>query len=219
MKPRSKKIRVILADDHSILTEGLASLLRDDVDLIGVAKNGRELVEMAERLKPDVIVSDVSMPILNGLDALRILRKTGNAARVIILTMYDEAALAAEAFDSGANGYLGKQTVCTELLTAIREVFAGKIYLSSRLKSDFEALQASKQRPEKGDERISLSSRQKEILQLTAEGKAPTEIAAILHISPTTLSSHQFALMKLLGLSSNAEFINFAAQFNAEECS
>ena len=136
-----KNVKVLLADDHGIFTEGLAALLREEVELVGIVNNGQELLEAAERLQPDIIVTDISMPLLNGLDALRLLKKRGVRAKVIFLTMHEDASLVAEALHEGASGYLVKQTACIELLTALNEVWQGREFITSRLSGDVRSRQ------------------------------------------------------------------------------
>lgn len=200
---------MLLADDHTILAEGLAALLKDHFTLVGVAADGRELLERAEESRPDVIVADVSMPLLNGLDALRSIRKAGSEAKVIILTMHEDASLAIESLRAGAAGFLIKRSACTELIEAINAVATGHTYISAGLEDVVRTVLVKT----KNDSRppvSSLSPRQREIVQLTAEGKSMKEIAALLNISPRTVESHKYALMQTLGLKSTAELIQWA---------
>ena len=190
--------------------DGIALLLEDKVEVIGIARDGNELVEMASELQPDVIVTDISMQTMNGLDAIRILKRRGNRAKIIILTMHQETALAAEAFHSGAVGFLTKQTACTELLTAIQNVLSGKKFLTSRLNASAVDEYLTHQQKQKDAPTSPLSERQKEIVILTAEGKSMKEIGELLCISSKTVETHKYKLMKLLGLTSNAQLIRYA---------
>ena len=212
MKPESnlKRVRVILADDHTILTEGLGALLRQEVDLVGIANDGLQLVELAVELKPDIVVTDISMPLLNGVDAIRLMKKKGLKSKIIILTMHGEASLVAETFHEGASGYLLKQTASTELLTAINEVWQGREFISSLLRGDFVALRSKTEKGAKTAAASPLTPRQRQILQLTAEGKSMKQIAFHLGISTKTVESHKYALMQIIGLSSNSELIRYA---------
>jgi DNA-binding NarL/FixJ family response regulator len=212
MKPESNlnRVRVILADDHTIFTEGLGALIREEVDLVGIANDGQQLVELAVELKPDIVVTDISMPLLNGLDAIRLLKKKGIKSKIIILTMHGEASLVAETFHEGASGYLLKQTASTELLTAISEVWQGREFISSQLRGDFVTLRSKTEKAAKTEAESPLTPRQRQILQLTAEGKSMKQIAFHLGISTKTVESHKYALMQILGLSSNAELVRYA---------
>lgn len=204
-----KRLKVLLADDHTILAEGLAALLKDHFTLVGVAADGRELLEHAKKSRPDVIITDISMPLLNGLDALRSIRKAGLEAKVIILTMHEDATLAIESLNAGAAGFLIKRSACTELIEAINAVAAGRTYFSSGFE-DVVRTSLAKTKNNTHTLISSLSPRQREIMQLTAEGKSMKEIAALLNISPRTVESHKYALMQTLGLKSTAELIQWA---------
>jgi len=204
-----KRIKVLLADDHAILAEGLVSLLKDNFILVGVAANGRELVDYARQYQPDIIISDISMPLLNGIAALEFIKKEGLRSKVIILTMHEDAILAINSFKAGASGYLIKRSACTELIEAINEVMAGRIYLSPSIELGHETMLQLCSNASMADS-FTLSPRQKEILQLTAEGKTMKEIASLLNISPRTVESHKYALMQTLGLKTTADLITYA---------
>ena len=204
-----KRIKVLLADDHAILAEGLVSLLKDNFILVGVAANGRELVDYARQYQPDIIISDISMPLLNGIAALEFIKKEGLRSKVIILTMHEDAILAINSFKAGASGYLIKRSACTELIEAINEVMAGRIYLSPSIELGHETMLQLCRNASMADS-FTLSPRQKEILQLTAEGKTMKEIASLLNISPRTVESHKYALMQTLGLKTTADLITYA---------
>src|SRR5215469_10804399 len=169
------KPRVLIADDHVILAQGLQALLRDHFELVGLARDGHELVQLARELKPDVIVTDISMPLLNGVDAVRQLRSQGVPAKVIVLTQHKDPQMAEEAFRAGVSGYLVKQAAGEELVTAIREVSQGRVYLTTLIARDLiTVLLDSKDSPNSGT--TILTPRQREVLKLFAEGKTAKEV-------------------------------------------
>ena len=174
--------RVLLADDHLIVAEALKSLLAQEFDLVGVVEDGRALVEAAGKLRPDVIVTDVTMPHLNGIDALIQLRQSGDRVPVVFLTMHRDVSFARRALDAGASGFVLKHSAPAELLSALRAALEGKTYLTPQLAA--EVLEALKQGPaQAGDPIASITPRQREVLQLLAEGHPAKEIAAKLSIS------------------------------------
>ena len=200
---------VLIADDHAVVADGLAALLKDCFDVVGVVHDGRALLESAQNLRPDVILTDISMPGMNGLDAIRKIKEIRPLSKIIVLTMHADAELAAQAFRSGAVGYLLKSSQSDELISAIREVGQGHSYLSPLIASDFISalLDARSETPELSG---ILTSRQREVLQLLAEGKTMKETAAILRISPRTVESHKYEIMKILGFSTNSELVQYA---------
>jgi len=203
------KPRVLLADDHVILAQGLAALLRDTFELIGIARDGHELVALAKEFKPDVIVTDISMPLLNGMEAVRKLRSHGITARVIVLTQHRDPQIAAEAFRAGVSGFLVKQAAGEELIAAIREVLQGRSYLTSLIAKDFLSVLLDAQG--KTDEvKSGLTPRQREVLQLFAEGKTAKEVAASLKISVRTAEGHKYEIMEALGAKTSAELVQHA---------
>jgi len=196
---------VILADDHAMVAEGLGRLISEVADLVGQVADGRELVDSTRRLKPDIVVSDVSMPVLSGLDALRQLRAGGSQARFIFLTAHTEAQLAAEAMRAGASGYLLKAAAGEELFEAIRAAMAGRVFLSPHIAGDvLRTISGANQ----GEHQ--LTSRQREVLQLIAQGKRMKEIAADLTISVRTVEDHKSQLLVALGAKSTADLVKFA---------
>jgi DNA-binding NarL/FixJ family response regulator len=201
-------ITVVLADDHAVVAEGLAALLRDKFTLVKTVHDGRALVSAVAELNPDVIVTDITMPILNGLDAIRQIKAARPGARIIILTMHIEPALAVEAFRAGALGYVLKTSPGEELVEAVRQVAQGRAYLTSLIAKDLISvlLEAKKDAPEGGE----LTGRQREVLQLIAEGRTMKEVSAILHISPRTAESHKYEIMSLLGAQNTAELVQHA---------
>jgi DNA-binding NarL/FixJ family response regulator len=197
---------LLLADDHFIVAHGLRSLLKDEFDLVGCVSDGVALVEAAQRLTPDVIVSDLAMPRMDALRALRELATLGVPSRVIVLTMHADAHLATEAFRLGAWGYVVKNAAGEELISAIHEVLAGRAYLTPLItKEVMTSVQTSI-----GDRQARPTFRQRQVLRLIAEGKRMKEIAAILNVSPRTVESHKYEMMEALGVRSTAELIQYA---------
>jgi DNA-binding NarL/FixJ family response regulator len=206
MKPRAS---VLLADDHRMVAEALKSLLSPEFELVDVVEDGRALVAAARKLRPDVIVADITMPHLNGLDALPKLKKDNPGVKVVFLTMHKDVAYARRALESGASGFVLKHSAPAELVDAIRAALDGKTYLTPALAG--EVLQAMKRDPEKiRSPAASLTPRQREILQLLAEGRSAKEIGAALGISARTVEFHKYQMMESLGLRTNAELVHFA---------
>jgi DNA-binding NarL/FixJ family response regulator len=202
------KTRVLLADDHTLVAEGLKSLLKDIFDLVGVVHDGRALLEAAEQLRPDVIVTDISMPLLNGLDAVKQIRARHPETRVIILTMHRDTHLAASAFRAGVSGYLLKISPGEELVKAIREVAQGRSYVTTLLAKDLINLLMDNSTPRENES--PLTPRQREVLQLIAEGRTMKEVAGLLNISPRTAESHKYDIMQALSVQTTAELIQCA---------
>lgn len=202
------RARVILADDHAMVAEGLGRLISEVADLVGQVADGRQLVDSARRLKPDIIISDVSMPVMSGLDALRQLKAEGSEARFIFLTVHTEAQLAAEAMRAGASGYLLKAAAGEELFEAIRAAMAGRVYLSPHITGD--VLRTIAAWANQGERQ--LTTRQREVLQLIAQGKRMKEIAADLNISVRTVEGHKSQLLVALGVKSTADLVKFAVK-------
>ena len=208
--------RVLLADDHLLVAEALKSLLAPEFELIGVVEDGRALVAAAARLRPDVIVADVTMPHLNGIDALIQLRQGGDQVPVVFLTMHRDVTFARRALEAGASGFVLKHSAPAELVTAIRAALSGKTYLTPQLAG--EVLEALKQAPDRAADPIaSVTPRQREVLQLLAEGRSAKEIASSLSISARTVEFHKYQLMETLGLHTNAELIHFAIKHGLVE--
>jgi len=204
-----KKTRVLLADDHTIVAEGLVSLLEPDFDLVGRVDNGRDLLKKAEELSPDVIVTDISMPLLNGIEALRQLKKAKPDVRVVFLTVHADVSYITEAFRAGAAGYVLKQSAAEELRSAIKAAHEGRTYLTPLITKDF--LNDILNTDEGLDSvNVTLTPREREVLQLLAEGHAVKEIAAVLDISPRTVEFHKYNIMEKLGLRTTAELTQYA---------
>jgi DNA-binding NarL/FixJ family response regulator len=208
--------RVLLADDHLLVAEALKSLLEPEFDLIGVVEDGRALLEEVEKLRPDVIVADITMPSLNGIDALVRLRQGGDQTPVVFLTMHRDVSFARRALDAGASGFVLKHSASVELIAAIRAALQGKTYLTPQLAG--EVLEAMKEGPEQaGDPVASLTPRQREVLQLLAEGRSAKEIASNLDISTRTVEFHKYQMMETLDIHTNAELIHFAIKHGLVE--
>ena len=201
---------VLLAEDHTIVAQGLEALLKDKFKLLGTVQDGRALVEATGRLNPDVIVTDISMPLLNGLDAVRQIKSQRPQTRAVVLTMHTEPQLAVQAFRAGATGYLLKLSPGEELVSAIEEVSRGRVYLSPLISKDLISvmIEAAKGGPAAGSS--TLTPRQREVLQLIAEGRTMKEIASILRISPRTAETHKYAIMEVLGTKTTAQLIQYA---------
>jgi DNA-binding NarL/FixJ family response regulator len=211
-----RRPRVLLCDDHLLVAEALKSLLTPEFDLVGVVEDGRALVEAAGRLRPDVIVADVTMPQLNGIDALVQLRQGGDRVPVVFLTMHRDVTFARRALEAGASGFVLKHSAPAELVSAIRAALEGRTYLTPQLAG--EVLASIKQEPQEvSDPTVSLTPRQREVLQLLAEGRSAKEIASSLSISARTVEFHKYQMMETLGLHTNAELIHFAIKHGLVE--
>jgi len=203
--------RLLLADDHTLLLEGIRLMLEPEFELVGSVEDGQALLAAAKTLKPDVILLDISMPVLNGIDAARRLRKIVPSARLIFVTMHADPDYVAEAFRAGAMGYLLKRAAASELLTAIRAVLKGNHYVSPLVTRNALELLISPPKPG-GKFSDRLTPRQREVLQLVAEGRSRKEIAAILNISVKTVEFHKATLMRELNLGTAADFTRYAIE-------
>jgi DNA-binding NarL/FixJ family response regulator len=204
--------RLLIADDHTLLLDGLRMMLEPEFDLAGVFEDGQALLTAAARLKPDLILLDIAMPVLNGIDAARQLRKVVPSARLIFLTMHSDPDYVTEAFRTGASGYLLKRSAASELMTAIREVLSGRIYVSPMLGNDRQELLRAASEPIGGLFSTRLTPRQREVLQLVAEGRSRKEIAATLSISVKTVEFHKAALSRGFHLRTTADFTKYAIE-------
>ena len=205
----ARRPRVLLADDHLMVAEGLKSLLAPEFDLVDVVEDGHALLEAAARLHPDVIVADITMPRLNGIDALVRLRQRGDRVPVVFLTMHRDATFARRALEAGASGFVLKHSASVELIAALRAALQGKTYLTPQLAG--EVLEAMRQGPKATEDPVAaLTPRQREVLQLLAEGRSAKEIATSLSISARTVEFHKYQMMETLGLRTNAELVHFA---------
>ena len=204
----SKKIRVLLADDHSIVRQGFRMILgaQDDMEIVGEAGNGREAVTMSEQLHPDVVVMDVAMPELNGIEATRRITEAAPHTRVLALSMHKDSVYVREILRAGARGYLLKDSIDVDLLNAVRAIAKGEGYLSPGVSDAV----LSDYRKHVTDPLDLLSSREREVLQLIAEGKTNKEIATLLNLSVYTVDAHRGRIMEKLNLHSTSELVRFA---------
>jgi DNA-binding NarL/FixJ family response regulator len=205
------KPRLLLADDHTLLLEGFRLLLQPEFELVGSVEDGQALLAAAKSLKPDIILLDISMPRLNGIDAARRLRKLLPSARLIFVTMHADADYVSEAFRAGAMGYILKRAAASELLTAIHTVLKGNHYVSPLVtRNALEVLISSSKPGGKFSDR--LTPRQREVLQLVAEGQSRKEISGILNISVKTVEFHKRQLTRKLNLQTTADFTRYAIE-------
>jgi DNA-binding NarL/FixJ family response regulator len=188
--------RVLLADDHTMVAQGLSSILEPEYELVGIAKDGRELVSEYERLRPDLVVTDITMPMLNGLEAARKIKQLDPAAKIIFLTMHLDSDFAAAAFELGASGYLLKHSAVEELKTALHQALMGRVYITPRIAA--------------GVLSGPLTPRQREVLQLVAEGESNKQIATTLGVSIKTVEHHKHNIKKKLRLKTTAELTRYA---------
>ena len=204
----ARKIRVLLADDHAVVRQGFRLILaaQPDMEIVGEAGNGREAVELAERLHPDIVVMDVAMPELNGIEATRRLARLSPHTRVLALSMHKDSVYVREILRAGARGYLLKDSIDRDLLAAVRAVASGDGYLSPGVS---EAV-LSDYRRHVTDPLDLLSSREREVLQMIAEGKTNKEVATVLNLSVYTVDAHRGRIMEKLNLHSMGELVRFA---------
>ena len=202
--------RVLLADDHRLLREAFAQLLAPGCDVVGAVADGRALLAAAQELRPDIVVLDIAMPLLNGLDAARQLKREMPDVKVIFLTVNEDPDVAAEAFRAGASGYLLKNSAASELLQAIQEVSQGRSYVTPLATQGL--VDNFLHRPEPSNRLAELSPRRREVLQLLAEGHTMKEIARILNITPRTVAFHKYGMMEELGIKSSAELVQYAVK-------
>lgn len=205
------KPRVLMADDHSLILAGLRKLVEAECEVVGMVEDGRALVEVAKKLRPDLILLDISMPLLNGLDAARQLRKLVPESKLIFLTMHASPTYATEAFQAGGSGYLLKRSAASELGLAIKAVLQGQHYLTPSLTKD---VLETVLKPSTGEAvkaaSSTLTDRQREVLQLVAEGHGTKEIATILNVSVKTVEFHKSRVMQQLDLHTTADLTKYA---------
>jgi DNA-binding NarL/FixJ family response regulator len=199
--------RILMADDHLMLLEAFKALLEPDFDVVGTVTDGRALLEEFSRLHPDVVLLDVAMPLLNGLDAGRQLKAQRRSVKLIYLTMNPDPDLAGEALRLGASGYVLKSSAAQELKQAIQEALRGRSYITPLITRDVVGSLI-----QQGTSRNELTTRQREVLQLLAEGKSMKEAAAILDLTPRTVAFHKYRMMEQLRLRTSAELVKFAVQ-------
>ncbi len=203
-----QRARVLLADDHALVSAGIAKLLENDFDLVGTVSDGRALVNAVKDRKPDVILLDISMPVLNGLEAARQIRADSPGAKLVFVTVHSDTPYVIEAFRAGASGYVLKRSAATELLTAVHQVLLNNVYLTPLIRGA--AIEDFLKAP--NEQGPLLSKRQREVLQLVAEGHSAKEIAKSLKISSKTVEFHKGLIMKKLDLHSTAELTRYAIE-------
>ena len=201
-------LRVMLADDHTILVEAFLKLLEPNFQVVGAVSDGRALLETAQELNPDVIVADIGMPLMNGLEAGRRLKQLMPSVKLIFLTMNEDPALAAEAMRAGASGYLLKSSAATELIRALQLAAKGKTYITPQISRGMEKEFINDPRPKVRAKE--LTPRQREVVALLAEGKSMKEVASVLHVTPRTVAFHKYRIMADLNIRTTADLIQFA---------
>ena len=199
--------RILLADDHTLLLDAFKALLEPEFDVVATVVDGRTLLDECARLHPDVVVLDIAMPLLNGLDAGRQLRSRRDVPKLIYLTMNPNPDLASEALQFGASGYVLKSSAATELTQAIREALKGRSYITPLIAGEVVGSLAGSR-----DGKPELTARQREVLQLLAEGRSMKQAADILNVAPRTVAFHKYRMMEQLGLKTSAELIRFAVR-------
>jgi len=208
METHHDRRRILIADDHRLVAEACKNLLEPEFEVVAIAYDGRELLKAEAELHPEVVILDISMPNLNGLDAGELIKQRNRAVKLIYITMSQDAEVAAEAFRRGASGYVLKQCSAEELVTAVRRVLRGYSYLSPLITKDtveFLLRSGAVYQEEK-----QITSRQCEVLQLLAEGKSMKEVAFILQLKPGTVAFHKYRIMEILGLKTSAGLIEYA---------
>ena len=202
------KPRVLLADDHTLILTAFEKLLTPECEIVGQVSDGRALIAAADALRPDVIVLDIAMPQLNGLEAGLQIKRKFPSVKLVFLTMSEETELAVTAFESGASGYLLKRSAASELLTAILEVMQGRSYVTPLITEALVGtlMHQDKRKPSE------LTSRQREVLQLLAEGRSMKEVASVLNVAPRTVAFHKYQIMNQLNVKSTAELVRYAVQ-------
>lgn len=200
--------RLVIADDHTLVAEACVSLLQPEFEVVGIFADGQSLLTAIPRVKPDVVVLDIGMPLMNGLEAGRRIKKLLRTVRVVYLTMNSDLGIAAEAFRAGASGYLLKTSASSELAAALREVLKGKRYISPLVTNDVEGFFLESRVSHIGQERI--TDRQRQVLQLLAEGRSMKEVAYILKLTPRTVAFHKYKIMAALRVRTNAGLFQYA---------
>ena len=198
--------KILLADDHTMVAQALAHYLKEDFDLVGIVDDGQKLIRAVRELRPDVVITDIAMPVMDGVEALRQLRAQGETVRIILLTMHAEAELACQALRAGAAGYLLKHSAGEELVAAIGQVMQGNVYISPLIARD--VVRAMSLPAGRGA--TDLTQRQRDVLRLVAGGLTMKEVAAELNLSPRTVEAHKYEMMETLGVRSTAELVRYA---------
>lgn len=205
------KARILLADDHTLVAEAFKRLLEPDCEVVATVADGRALLRVAPQLNPDLVLVDLNMPLLNGLDASAQLKQALPNIKIIVLTMNEDPEIAAETLGKWASGYLLKKSAGSELLKAVHEVLRGRKYITPALQDAVEEIISRDSRSESGP---TLTQRQREVLQLLAEGHTMKEAAAILNVATRTVAFHKYKIMQEFGLENNSELLRFAMKRN-----
>ena len=203
-----RRPRVLLADDHQMLLDALKSVLEPRCEVVGMVGDGRSLLEAAAKLQPDIIVVDIAMPQLNGLDAARQIKHSMPRVKLIFMTMNEDPYLVGEAFRAGASAYLVKQAAALELTDAIELVLKGRTYVTPSIADGLDNI--ALRSPNVRDHAPEPTPRQREVIQLLAEGCSMKEVASALSITPRTVAAHKYAVMELLQLKTNADLVQYA---------
>ena len=201
---------ILLADDHTMLLDAFRRLLEPRCEIVGTARDGRALLELATRNRPEIVILDVSMPLLNGIDACAQLRRSMPEMKFIFLTVNEDPDLAAEAIGLGASGYLLKSSATGELFTAIEHALADRTYITPLVTKGIPLAAFLRQAAKPGAEK--LTARQREILQLLAEGRAMKEVADLVNVTTRTVAFHKYTIMEELGFKTNAELVQYAVE-------
>jgi DNA-binding NarL/FixJ family response regulator len=204
--------RILLADDHQVVIEGLCRILEGEFEIVGVVHDGPAMVQAAGKLLPDLIVADISMPLLNGLEAMRQILNLNPKARVVFLTMHPDVPYAVEALDAGASGYVLKSAAGELLVTAIREALRGRVFVSPSITAVLVRSRSGHPPARKRKDGQPLTARQREVARLISEGRSTKEIAAVIHVSVRTVEFHKYRAIEALGLNTVAELIQFAVK-------
>jgi DNA-binding NarL/FixJ family response regulator len=202
-----KKPRIIIADDHVLIVEAFKNLLEPEFDVVESVADGRRLLEVAQQLKPDVVLLDIGLPLLNGAEAGRRLHEMLPRCKIVVITMYDDVSLSADALQNWAAGYLLKTSAASELLKAVREVLKGNRFVTEEVKR---RLSDEFIRNPQGPREKTLTARQREVLRVLAEGHTMKEAAELLQVTPRTVAFHKYRIMEEFGLKSNSELVKFA---------
>jgi DNA-binding NarL/FixJ family response regulator len=205
-----KRTTVLIGDDHEIVVEGLRRVLEHEFDVVGAVADGLALVNTAEEIRPDVIVADISMPRLNGIEAARQIRASSKRTKVVFLSMHPDVVYVAEALQAGGSAYVLKSSAGIEIIAAIREALRGGTFITAAI--DRAAVEAQMKRDQRSDALPELSQRQREVVQMVAEGRSTKEIAGILNISPRTAEFHRYRAMQALGVHTLAELVQYAVK-------
>ena len=205
---RLNRARVILADDHRMFAEGLKHLLEPEYDVVAMVEDGQALVDAVARLSPDLVISDITMPKLSGIEAARRIKEATPEVKFIMLTMHEDATYAATAIEEGADGYILKHAEPTELQLAVRAVLDGGTYVAASM-ADSAFKRLGSHRSEKATK---LTSRQRDVLQMLASGKTAKEVASALNLTQKTVEYHKYRIMGLLGIESSAELVKYAVE-------